>query len=388
MISSFMTSKEWLSKPRIVAGIMTGTSLDAIDTAIVQFSQDDNNSHNLKLIAGHSTPYDFALKQEILDLISKETTIQKVTKLHYKFSNIYAKAVKKLMAENNIEKLDAVGIHGQTVWHEPGKDAVGRITYQLGGVSALAQLLGTTVVGNFREADTALGGQGAPLVPIFDYEFFATENDNIIAVNIGGISNLSLLPRGCAKENVIAFDAGPGNVLIDYAMRVLYQRAYDEDGLIAQSGSIIPSMLDMLKDNPFIYNEPPKSTGREMFGVELIQKILDEFGQQHLAKDIITTLSYFTAWCISHNIKLFGKIDSDIIFSGGGSHNKYILSAIKEELPESTIRISDELGIPADSKEAICFAYLGYRTLGGLPGNIPSVTGASREAILGVVAHV
>jgi len=292
------------------------------------------------------------------------------------------------MKESGIEKIDAVGIHGQTVWHEPGKESTGRITYQLGGVSALAQLLGTTVVGNFREADTALGGQGAPLVPIFDYEFMGTEEDNIIAVNIGGISNMTLLPRGCTKENVIAFDAGPGNVLIDYAMRVLYNRAYDEDGEVASTGTIIPKLLDMLKENPFIYEEPPKSTGREMFGVDLIHKILDEFGQQHLAKDIITTLSHFTAWCISHNIKLFGKIDSEIIFSGGGSHNKYVLSVIKEELADSTIRISDEIGIPADSKEAICFAYLAYRTLGGLPGNIPSVTGASREAVLGVTARV
>jgi anhydro-N-acetylmuramic acid kinase len=388
MDNSFLLPDEWLAKPRLVAGVMTGTSLDAIDTAIVEFTQENTNHHRVNIIAANSVPYEFSLKQDILDLISKETTIQKVTKVHYQLADVYANAVKQLLEENNISRLDAAGIHGQTVWHEPGKETEKKITYQLGGISVLAQILGTTVVGNFREADTALGGQGAPLIPIFDYEFFGTEKDNIIAVNIGGMANITLLPAGIPVESVKAFDVGPGNVLIDSAMKVLYNRAYDDHGIIAAKGEIIPKLLEFLKDNDFIYAEPPKSTGREMFGIHLIHKILDDYAQQFLAKDVITTLSYFTAWCIAHNIKLFGNSTSEIIVSGGGSHNDFILGKIKEELPESTLRISDEIGIPADSKEAISFAYLAYRTLGGLPGNIPSVTGASRAAILGQIARV
>ncbi len=388
MNNSFLPPEQWLAEPRLLAGIMTGTSLDAIDTAIVEFTQENEHHHRVNIIATNSTPYEFSLKQDILDLISKETTIQKVTQMHYRLSEIYAKAVRELMLTNNITHLDAVGIHGQTVWHEPGTESEKKITYQLGGISALAQMLGMTVVGNFREADTALGGQGAPLIPIFDYEFFGTEKDNIIAVNIGGIANITLLPAGIPSEKVKAFDVGPGNVLIDSAMKVLYNKSYDDHGSIAMKGEVIPQLLEFLKQNDFIYAEPPKSTGREMFGVHLIHTILDNYAQRFLAKDIITTLSYFTAWCIAHNIKLFGNVKSEIIISGGGSHNDYILSKIKEKLPESTLRISDEIGIPADSKEAISFAYLAYRTLGALPANIPSVTGASRPAILGQIARV
>ena len=387
MNASFLAPKEWLSEPRIVAGVMTGTSLDAIDTAIVEFTQEPGDQHRLKIIATNSIPYDFSLKHDILNIISGETTIRKVTRIHYQLSEIYAKAIKQLCEENNIEHLDAVGIHGQTVWHEPGTDASARVTYQLGGISALAQFLQTTVVGNFREADTALGGQGAPLIPIFDYEFLGTENDNIIAVNIGGMANITLLPANIPLDKVKAFDVGPGNVLIDAAMHVLYNKPYDENGKMAEKGEIIPKLLEFLQDNEFIYAEPPKSTGREMFGTHLIHKILDDYAQQHLARDIIHTLSYFTAWCITHNVKLFGKVNSEIIVSGGGSHNRFILDKIQEELPEATIRISDEIGIPADTKEAISFAYLAYRTLGGLPGNIPSVTGASKPAILGQIAR-
>ena len=388
MKNGCMSPEEWLSEKRILVGVMTGTSLDAIDVAIVEFSQEGENQHNFNIIATESFPYEFALKQDILDIINQETTIRNVTRVHYELAKVYAKAIKELMTKNNIDSVDAIGIHGQTVWHEPGESSESRITFQLGGISVLAQLLEATVVGNFREADTALGGHGAPLIPVFDYEFLGTESDNIIALNIGGISNVTLLPAGCSRDDIKAFDVGPGNVLIDYAMKVLYNRPYDESGNIAKKGAIIPELLELLKDNEFIYAEPPKSTGREMFGVHLVHKILDKFAQQQLARDIIHTLSYFTAWCIVHNIKLFGNPESEIIVSGGGSHNEFILSKIKEELPSATLRISDEIGIPADTKEAISFAYLAYRTLGALPGNIPSVTGASRSAILGQVARV
>ena len=387
MNTSILTPEEWFSQPRVIAGIMTGTSLDAIDSALVEFSAESDGNHRFKLLESKAFPYDFNLKQGILDLISKPTTIRDVTKIHYELSYAYSNAVKELMKLTGLKEIDAVSIHGQTVWHEPGTSPDRRMTFQLGGVSALAQLLNTRVVGNFREADTALGGQGAPLVPIFDYEFFATGTDDIIAINIGGMSNLTLLPANCTLDNVKAFDSGPGNVLVDTAMRVLYNRAYDESGAVATTGEIIPALLDMLKSIEFIYQEPPKSTGRETFGIELIHTILDKFAQTHLARDIITTLSYFTAWAIAHNIKLFGKANSEIIVSGGGSHNKYIISTLLSLLPESKIIISDDIGIPADAKEGICFAYLAYRTLGGMTSNIPSVTGASRECILGLVAY-
>lgn len=283
------------------------------------------------------------------------------------------------------EDIEAVGVHGQTVWHAP-QDKVAS-TLQLGSMSALAQELQVAVVGDFRAADIALGGQGAPLVPIFDYGFLKDVNRNIIALNIGGISNVTFLPKNSSLDSVMAFDTGPGNVWIDGAMRQYFGKNYDEGGNFAREGRSLPRLLAALKEMDFIKKSPPKSTGRELFTTDSLSDFLKKYASPHSpGEDIVRTLTEFTAWSIAENIRLFGRLDSRLVISGGGVHNSVLIELLKAEMPEAEIIQSDEIGLSSDAKEALCFAYLAYRTLGGLPGNIPSVTGASQTATLGAIA--
>ncbi|MBK9248373.1 MAG: anhydro-N-acetylmuramic acid kinase [Ignavibacteria bacterium] len=290
------------------------------------------------------------------------------------------------------EQLDGIGFHGQTVWHapKPTKKLYTKLgnTLQLTSGQTLAALLSTTVVSDFRSADVALGGQGAPLVPLFDSVFLRDSTRNVIALNIGGIANITLLPASKA-EPVIAFDTGPGNVLIDASTTMFFGKNYDKNGSIAAAGRPIRTMLEQLKDHKFISQKPPKSTGREVFNKSWLEKrIRTTFQPSIPSEDVVRTITEFTSWSIAENIRLFADPTSKIIASGGGIHNKTLMQLLKNELPKASIITSDEIGINSDAKEALCFAFLAYRTLGGLTGNIPSVTGASREAILGSVSKV
>jgi anhydro-N-acetylmuramic acid kinase len=378
--------EEWLSQPRVVCGIMSGTSLDGIDVALAEFS-DNNGEHSFKTLAYQTVPFLKEVRQEILDIIQHEAPVAAVSRIHYLLPQLYADAVLKVCQEAGFKtsEIDAVGVHGQTVWHAPQDEVAS--TLQLGSVSALAQLLKIPVVGDFRAADVALGGQGAPLVPIFDYEFLKDDSRNVIALNIGGISNITLLPKGCLPENVVAFDTGPGNVWIDGAMKQYFGKNYDENGNFAREGRSLPRLLNALKDLDYIKKSPPKSTGRELFTPESLEKFLKDFASPHSpGEDIVRTLTEFTAWSIAENIRQFGKADSRLVISGGGVHNAVLLELLKAELPEAEVLKSDEIGLSSDAKEAICFAYLAYRALGGLPGNLPSVTGAKSSATLGVIS--
>ncbi len=378
--------EEWLSKPRIVCGIMSGTSLDGVDAAIAEFSN-DNGKHSFTTISYLTIPFLKEIRQEVLDIIEHEAPVANVARLHYALPQLYAEAVRAVCSQAGFKTshLDAIGVNGQTVWHAPHDEIAS--TLQLGSISTLAQELQIPVVGDFRAADIALGGQGAPLVPVFDYEFLKDKNSNVIALNIGGISNITLLPKNCTPESVMAFDTGPGNVWIDGATKQYFGKNYDENGNFAREGRSLPRLLNALKEINYIKESPPKSTGRELFTPEKLEKFLKDYASPHSpGEDIVRTLTEFTAWSIAENIRLFGKTDSRLIISGGGVHNSVLLEVLKVELPEAEVVKSDADGLSSDAKEAICFAYLAYRTLGGLPGNLPSVTGASRAAILGAVA--
>jgi anhydro-N-acetylmuramic acid kinase len=384
--------KEWLSKPRVVCGIMTGTSLDGIDVALAEFSMFKGKC-KMKPMGHYFKAFPEEFHELLFKIISEPIRISDVSTLHFALAHFYADAINEFLEHDvkTMSKIEAVGIHGQTVWH----DSIGRViaginvpsSLQLGSASALANLINKPVVADFRSADIALGGQGAPLVPIFDYEFLADEIENRIVLNIGGIANVTLLPSGCPKERVVAFDTGPGNVFIDMAARRFFNKPYDKNGEIACKRKVTESLFEKLKQIPFIRQSPPKSTGRELFS----ENIFNELTEQHIKagehpENILRTFSEFTVWSIVENIKLFGIPNSNIIVSGGGSKNKYLMETLSQNLPQAKLATSDEIGIPSDSKEALCFAYLAYRTLGGLPGNLPSVTGAIREAVLGVVA--
>lgn len=382
-----LDSEKWLSKPRILCGLMTGTSLDGIDVAICSFSNAEEK-HYFKLIAFNTYPFPNEIRTILKEIISKNRFVDDISFIHFAMSKMYADAIIDLCEKSSVElkSIDAIGMHGQTVWHDPKKKEIDKIkissTFQLGSGPCLAKLLDVPVVYDFRSADIALGGQGAPLVPIFDYNFLRSENRNVVCLNIGGISNITYLPKNCKTSDVIAFDTGPGNVWIDLIANELFNLNFDEDGKIARQGEINIPLLNKLKEIAFIIQKPPKSTGRELFSRETIFNLISN----EKKNDILSTITYFTAWSIAENIKKFlNKVDV-VILSGGGANNIFLIELLKEELPKAILKTSDEFVVNSDAKEAICFAYLAYRTLGGQPGNICSVTGASKETILGAIA--
>lgn len=388
------TSKAWLAQPRTVCGLMSGTSLDGIDAAVVRFSPHISAPPTCALLSFCTVPLPDELLSMIVDSMEGKTNAENLSLVHAAFAAFLSDAVRHACDKANIEveRLDAIGSHGQTIWHQPVPQSIDGVavasTLQIGSPSALAQHTGVPVVADFRAADIALGGQGAPLVPLFDYHFLAQTQRDIIALNIGGMANITLLPAGIASGHIRAFDTGPGNVLIDLATRKFFGKQYDTDGKIARDGIVLPRLLATLKEEPFITQAPPKSTGRELFtSAYLDQALKFNYMDTQPAEDPVRTVTEFTAWSIAENIRLFGNDSSRIVASGGGVHNATLMEALQRELPHAEIMTSEQYGIPSDAKEAMCFAYLAYRTLGGLSGNIPSVTGARREALLGVIAY-
>lgn len=381
---NLLNTSEWLSKPRLVCGVMTGTSLDGIDIAIGKFSI-QAEQHKMEIIDFATFPIDNDLKSKLKKIINNEIKISEVSSINFQLSMLYNQKIRELSDLRNIkiEEIDAISIHGQTVWHDP--DGIVPNTLQIASGSALSKLLGKVVISDFRSADVALRGQGAPLVPIFDFNFFRSTNNRVL-LNIGGMSNLTYLPAGAEESDVIAFDSGPGNVWIDGAMKYLFDLEFDENGFVASKGEIIPEFLAELKKIEYIKQKPPKSTGRELFNYDLMIKYIDKFSNYNNRNDIISTLTFFTAWSISYNLLEYCKLTDELIISGGGFMNKHLIELLSNELRGISIRSTDYFGIPSDAKEALCFAYLGWRTLGGLHSNIPSVTGATEKTILGSIS--
>jgi anhydro-N-acetylmuramic acid kinase len=402
----YNNKNNWLSKPRLVCGLMSGTSLDGVDAALVRF-ENVNNKIQYELIGFITIPYPEDLKKDILEIINNQISISKVSELNTRLSIEYASAIKQLCSYLKIDlnTIDLIGMHGQTVWHNPNQTEFPS-TLQLGSAPKLAIDLNIPVISDFRSADIALGGQGAPLVPVFDRDFLSEANQDVIALNIGGISNITYLPADKSKQ-IIAFDTGPGNVLIDTFCKKIFDVNYDDNGNIAREGKLIESLFNEMKKEEYIFKLPPKSTGRELFNQEYILNLLDKIGvcyyykkgnsenrnedgfsimlemTDSTANGIIHTLTKFTAWSIAENIKLFANPKSKIIVSGGGAKNSSLIQYLSEELSDSKIITSDEINLNSDAKEAICFAYLAYLNLAGIAGNIPSVTGATRPAVLG-----
>jgi anhydro-N-acetylmuramic acid kinase len=388
--SKYLSSGKWLSRPRIVCGIMSGTSVDGVDTALAKFYQTEDNKHKMDIMGFHYEPYSKATRNLILDIIAEKITISQVSQLHFILSEIYANAVTALCskAKLNINKIDLIGMHGQTVWHDPAEDKKTpvRSTLQLGSAPALAAKLNVPVVSDFRAADIALGGQGAPLVTIFDEVFIREEGVDIITLNIGGISNVTFLSAD--GKTISAFDTGPGNVLIDIFVKKYFYMDYDKNGKIASNGELIPELFESLKEIEFIRKTPPKSTGREFFNKQMVEEKIESLGIKDFnSEDIIHTITRFTAWSIAENIRLFGNENSKIIVSGGGANNLCLIRYLNRDLPNADFISSSGLGIKTETKEALAFAYLAYRNIGGLPGNVPMATGASRPAILGSITY-
>lgn len=366
-----------------IIGVMTGTSLDGIDLALVEFS------FSAGQIAIHKTicdtfDYNDSLRLKAKAMMTSAVSARDFSQMGFALAQMYADAIDGFCKKYKIEKeqVSAVSCHGQTIWHEPMESQFGDYqiasSLQMLSGGALAKLIELPVVYDFRVGDIALGGGGAPLVPIFDYYYFRDYYKNFIALNIGGMANITYV----AGEQISAWDTGPGNILIDLAVQKLYDKQYDANGDIAASGQKNEKLFAELLQDEYISQKPPKSTGREKYNWEYLEK----FDFEMPKADLICTLTHFTAYSIAENIKQFTKVANVLIASGGGVRNLYLMKLLGDYLSNFEIKTSADFNCDIDGKEAICFAYLGYRTLCGLPSNLPSVTGASKETILGSVA--
>jgi len=368
----------------LAIGLMSGTSLDGVDAALVEIQD-----HRFLLKEFIIHPFSASTKERILKNLNVNTSnVQELCSLNFELGHIFCDAMDALIQKANItySEVDFVASHGQTVWHNPNQlGGYYSSTLQIGEPAVLAYHANVDVVSNFRTMDMAAGGMGAPLVPFADYLLFRSEEKNIALQNIGGIGNVTYLKKGCSMDEILAFDTGPGNVLIDNAMRILYNEEFDESGQMALSGKIIQELIDALKNDAYLTQSPPKTTGREKYTYEFVESIINQVDfALNNKEDIITTLSHFTALSIKINYDLFLENVDQIIVSGGGSRNRYIMSQL-EKFYSGKVVTADQTGFQSDAKEAIAFVVMGYETLEGRPSNVKSATGAKDYCILGQI---
>jgi anhydro-N-acetylmuramic acid kinase len=371
-------------------GIMTGTSCDAIDISLVEI-------HNIvepviNLISFQSYEFSALYSEKINEIITKESKVKEISQLNYYLSQVFAEYIEQFIKDTGIakSKIDFVSVHGQTLWHNPKAemflDKYVASSFQSLNLSALAKLTGLPVVGDFRSGDIALKGQGAPLVPIFDYYFFKDQDVPIIALNLGGIANLTYLPKNADLADVIAFDCGPANTLLDFYANKFFGQNFDKNGLNARNGKLDNKLLQILLSDEYFELEPPKSTGREKFNHQFIDNALQKLNYKVNELDLMRTLTELTVKSIEISIRKFAKPQSRIIVSGGGSKNVFLMERLKHNLFESEFIGIEQYGITSQSKESVAFAFLGWLFLNEKNGNIPNATGASHSTILGVLA--
>lgn len=369
----------------IVIGLMSGTSADGTDAAVVEL-WGTPPALGWKLLAHVAVPHPPDLRAEIFAAFRPETgTVDRLCRLNFSLGRAFAAAALAAIAAAGLrpDQVDLIGSHGQTVWHIPaGPDAS---TLQLGEPAVIAELTGITTISNFRTRDMAAGGQGAPLVPYLDQLLFAHPTLARAVQNIGGIANVTFLGLGA----VIAFDTGPGNMLMDYAAGRATGGAwtYDRDGALAAQGRVDAPLLAELMAEPYLKQPPPKTTGRELFGAQFGAGVWERGLSAGLAPcDIVATLTAFTARAIAQAYRDFlPRLPDEVIVSGGGARNPTLMARLRAELPAARVVTSDELGLPGDAKEAVAFAVLAYETWHGRPGNLPAATGAWRAVVLGSV---
>jgi len=355
-----------------VAGVMSGTSLDGIDVAIVEI-----RGRHIETIGFQTTAYPDAVRQAILGVSNTNTTTAAISRLNFHLGELYARAVRRAM--RRFGPVELIGCHGQTIYHEGRRN-----TLQIGEAAVVAERTGVPVVANFRARDIAAGGQGAPLVPFVDYLLFRHRTRTRIALNIGGIANITVIPPAASPEQVVAFDTGPGNMAIDALARDISRGRlnYDRDGRFAASGRVDRALLDELLRDAYYRRKPPKSAGREQYGAEFVAR-LKATGLP--VRDLIATATLLTACAIANSVGRYQTAATDLVVSGGGAHNPQIMAHVCALLPGVVVVTSADFGINVDAKEAIAFAVLAYRSWQGLPGNLPSATGAMRSVTLGSI---
>lgn len=372
----------------LAVGLMSGTSIDGIDAALVRIT---GRSPHLKigLLAWSIYPFPTEVREKIL-AVSQERggSSREICRLHFELGELFSRSVQKICRKGHISpsQLDVIGSHGQTICHLGSAG-----TLQIGEPSVIAERTGVTTVADFRPRDIAAGGFGAPLAPYFHTLLFWDPRKNRAVHNIGGISNLTYLPKRVSLERVTGFDTGPGNMVIDGLLREITKNSvpYDHGGKIAARGIVSLKLLKSLMSHPFIRKKPPKTSGREEFGRDFVSQILRRGRTMRLKEeDLVATVTALTASSIAENYRRFifpKAVPDEIIFGGGGVHNETLMKMIRAELSGISISTFDRYGIPSDAAEAVCFAVLGWETLSGHPTNLPSVTGARRRVILGKI---
>jgi anhydro-N-acetylmuramic acid kinase len=420
----------------IVAGVMSGTSADGINVALVQFSGPKNGRGarkslpaqvpKFRLLAHEEYPYPPRVRRAILAAMNAESArVDDLSRLNFLLGELYADAISRTARQHRV-KANLIGCHGQTLYHqgEPANFLRRKVavTWQIGESAVIAARLGVPVVSDFRPADMAAGGKGAPLVPFLDYLAYRDAHIHRIAQNIGGIANLTAIPAGAGLSELIAFDTGPGNMLIDALNEKLFGQRYDRDGKIAASGRVLDPVVTELLGDRFFRQKPPRTAGREEFGREYLARFLLLCKRSPKA-DVVTTATLLTARSIAdaverfvsprfaaplpappkiaagrhkshvHNAKsaspTIASASIQLIVSGGGAKNPTLVAMLRDELArlEISLHFSDEFGLPSSAKEAIAFALLAHETWHHRPSSVPSATGAKRPAILGKISY-
>jgi anhydro-N-acetylmuramic acid kinase len=387
------------TKPMLVLGLMSGTSADGIDVAFARISGAPPHL-DAKLLGHTSSKFPAALRKEILRVAEQHPiTAGELSQLNFRLGEVFAEAAVAACRRFRVstKRIALIGSHGQTIFHQ-GKPALylGRLTastLQIGEPSVIAARTGITAVGDFRPADIALGGQGAPLVPYADYLLYRHEKLGRVSLNLGGIANITVIPASAKPEQIFAFDTGPANMLIDGLVSHFThgRQRFDKDAHLAQTGRAIPALLDILMRDPYLKLTPPKSTGREYYGHAFLKKVL-ALGKNHRAKpaDLIRAATIFTALSVVDALNRFvlPKIKiHQLIVSGGGAHNPLLVAQLSAALSNIEIFPSSHVGISQDAKEAFAFALLAYETWHRRPSNLPSATGAHAPAILGKISY-
>jgi anhydro-N-acetylmuramic acid kinase len=390
----------------IVAGVMSGTSVDGINVALVRLSARGQECPRYTLLGHAGYPFPAPIRRAILAMMNAELAhVADLARLNFLLGELYAEAVAKTARKHRL-KLDVVGCHGQTLYHQGVPQRfLGRkfaVTWQTGEGAVIAARLGVPVVSDFRPADMAAGGKGAPLVPFLDYFLYRDQHVARIAQNIGGIANLTAIPAGASLREVLAFDTGPGNMVMDAVMEELFGKRYDRDGKVAASGRVLDGAVAKLMSAQFFRQKPPRTAGREEFGREYVARFL-QLCHGASKPDVVATATALTARSIADAVERFvlprfvvprtaarrKQAGRQMIVSGGGAKNPTLMAMLRDAVTQLGIKLhfSDEFGLPAEAKEAVAFALLAHETWHRRPSNVPSATGAKRAAILGKISY-
>jgi anhydro-N-acetylmuramic acid kinase len=396
-------------KSMVVAGVMSGTSADGVDVAVCRISPSRVNggAPGVKLLGHVGTAYSKGLRAAVLEAMDAQAIpVAELSRLNWRLGEVYADAVTKAQEMFGV-KVGLVGCHGQTVYHQGaekiylGKSL--RATWQMGESVVIAERLHVPVVSDFRPADLAAGGQGAPLVPMLDYCVFGSAKVSRVLQNLGGIGNLTAIPAEAGVDGLMAFDTGPGNMVIDACMKRLYEREFDRGGTVARTGRVLQDVIAKLLEDGYFSAPPPKSCGREQFGDGFASRFISMCrkagGRNSRDEDVIATATALTAASIVHAYRRFvwahvGQAAPlspvEFVVAGGGARNASLMGMLRDGLEPLgvKVRLIEELGVPAQAKEAVAFALLAWLSWFGLPGNVPSATGARRAVVLGKICLV